>query len=92
MSPRMTRLCVLACGAGALALHAGPPAPPAAGPKGAAAKTPAGERVTEAEARARAKLMHEIYSNTLVVTHHYYFRHEGKTLPAVLFGHRDGQP
>jgi hypothetical protein len=83
MSPRITRLCVLACGAGALAgtlaLNAGPPG---AGPKGADAKTPAPERVTEAEARARAKLMHEIYSNTLVVTHHYYFRHEGKTLPA----------
>lgn len=43
---------------------------------------PAEERVTVAEARTQAKLMHEIYSNTLVVTHHYYFRHDGKTLPA----------
>ena len=80
MSPRTTRLCVLGCVtaalAGTLALYAGPPAAPKE------AKAPAVERVTEAEARARAKLMHEIYSNTLVVTHHYYFRHEGKTLPA----------
>ena len=86
MSPRMTRLCVLASVAaalaGTLALNAGPPAPPGAGPKAAEARTPAVERVTEAEARARAKLMYEIYSNTLVVTHHYFHRHEGKTLPA----------
>ena len=85
MSPRMTRLWVLAGVAGALAgavaLNADPP-PPGAGPKGPEPKAPAVERVTEAEARARAKLMYEIYSNTLVVTHHYYFRHEGKTLPA----------
>jgi hypothetical protein len=64
--------------AGALALNADPPKDP---PR-PTAKPDAVERVSVPEARARAKLMHEIYANTLVVTHHYYFRHEGKTLPA----------
>jgi hypothetical protein len=70
---------VAAALAGTLALNADPTT---ATSKGAEPTPPVAERVTEAEARARARLMHEIYSNTLVVTHHYYFRHEGKTLPA----------
>jgi hypothetical protein len=84
MRPRILCWCltagvIAALGSG-LAVPADPPKGPAQPP--AEAAKPAGGRVSVAEARDRAKLMHEIYSNTLVVTHHYYFRHEGKTLPA----------
>src|SRR4051812_13927584 len=41
-----------------------------------------GKRVTVAEARARAKLMHDIYAATLDVMHHHFFRRERSVLPA----------
>ena len=59
---------------GSLVLHAQPPAKEA--------KPEQVTRVSVAEARAQAKLMYEIYSNTLIVTHHHYFRREGTTLPS----------
>lgn len=40
------------------------------------------ERVPEAVARDRAKVMHEIYSATLDVMHHRYFHRERSVLPA----------
>jgi hypothetical protein len=76
MRARVIRRCLIVVAAlgCVLAVSADPPRE--------AAKKPVEERVSVAEARARAKLMHEIYSNTLAVTHHHYFRQEGKTLPA----------
>jgi hypothetical protein len=41
-----------------------------------------GKRVTVAEARERAKLMHNIYAATLDVMHHHYFRRDRSVLPA----------
>jgi hypothetical protein len=38
--------------------------------------------VTIAEARERAKLLHSVYSSTLDVMHHRYFRADRATLPA----------
>ena len=38
--------------------------------------------VAVAAARARAKLLHDVYSSTLEVMHHHYFRAEGAVLPA----------
>ena len=44
---------------------------------------PDGEkRVTVAEARERAKLMHNIYAATLDVMHHHFFRRDRSVLPA----------
>jgi len=40
------------------------------------------KRLTVAEARARAKLMHNIYSATLDSMHHHFFRRERSVLPA----------
>jgi len=39
-------------------------------------------RVTVAEARERAKLMHNIYAATLDVVHHHFFRRDRSILPA----------
>jgi len=41
-----------------------------------------GKRVTVAEARERAQLMHNIYAATLDVMHHHFFRRERAVLPA----------
>ena len=84
MRTRVIRRCLIVGVAAALGGGLAVPADPPRGPAQSAADAakPAGGRVSVAEARERAKLMHEIYSNTLVVTHHHYFRHEGKTLPA----------
>lgn len=53
------------------------------------------ERVPEAVARDRAKVMHEIYSATLDVMHHRYFHRERSVLPARamedIFAHIDRQ-
>lgn len=38
--------------------------------------------ITVNEARERARLMHNIYSVSLDVLHHHYFRHDKPTLPA----------
>jgi hypothetical protein len=71
---------IVTCGlCSSLTLLAQPPAKEAPRPE---AKTAPQPRVTVSEARAQAKLMYEIYSNTLIVTHHYYFRKEGTTLPS----------
>jgi hypothetical protein len=68
-----------------LTLNAEPPETSPGGPaekaKAAAAK-PDDARVTVAEARERARLMHEIYSVSLEVMHHHYFRNDRPTLPA----------
>ncbi len=40
------------------------------------------KRVTVAEARERAKLMHDIYAATLDVMHHHFFRRDRSVLPA----------
>jgi hypothetical protein len=61
-----------------LTLNADPPA-------GSAPQAPTAEgveRVSVAEARARARLMHQIYAASLDAIHHYYFRSERPTLPA----------
>lgn len=67
-----------------LTLHADSPREgsekPPMGPKGT--KQPADERITVAEARERARLMHQIYSSTLETMHHHYFRREHPVLPA----------
>jgi len=54
-----------------------------ASPKTTPAKTATTELETViAAARERAKLLHEVYSTTLDVIHHHYFRREGAVLPA----------
>lgn len=50
--------------------------PPAAAPANAEMA------VVVAAARERAKLLHDVYSSTLDVIHHYYFRRDGAVLPA----------
>lgn len=65
-----------------LTLNADPPAGSAPPPS---AKTPvegAENRVSVAEARERARLIHQIYAASLNAIHHYYFRSERPTLPA----------
>jgi hypothetical protein len=60
--------------AGALSLSAAPPAKD---------KPPTDDqRLTVAEAKGRAKLLHGVYSATLDSLHHHYFRREGPVLPA----------
>lgn len=39
-------------------------------------------RATVEEARIQAKMMHDIYAQTLLVMHRHYFRREGSVLPA----------
>jgi hypothetical protein len=74
---------VLCC---ALTLNADPPAgsAPQPSPKalGATAEKQSHPRVSVAEARERARLLHQVYAASLDVIHHYYFRGEGRTLPA----------
>jgi cytochrome c553 len=69
---------------GLLALSADPAgvsAQPPAGPK--AASDGKGEApVSVEEARERGKLLHRVYSSTLDVMHHRYFRTDRATLPA----------
>jgi hypothetical protein len=57
-----------------LTLQAGPVAEPA--PKSE------DKRVSVAEARERAKLLHEVYQSTLDAVHHHYFRSDRPVLPA----------
>lgn len=45
-------------------------------------KPAAAQPVTVAEARERAKLMHNIYAATLDVMHHHFFRRDRSVLPA----------
>lgn len=88
-------LCFLA----ALALFAGLFPEPRTGyaedSKAAPDTTKENERVPEAVARDRAKVMHEIYSATLDVMHHRYFHRERSVLPARamedIFAHIDRQ-
>jgi hypothetical protein len=42
----------------------------------------AANQLTVAEARARAKLMHQIYASTLEVMHHHFFKRDRAVLPA----------
>ena len=70
-----------------LTLNADPPAVPGKGPeekdKADPAEKPDGAgRIAVAEARERAKLMHEIHSATLESLHRHYFRRENAVLPA----------
>lgn len=82
MFPTRTNLGVLAA-AGVLGftltLSADPPREPA---KGSPAKPADDNRVSVAEARGRAKLMHDIYSATLDSMHHHFFRRDRAVLPA----------
>ena len=64
----------------AVSLQADPPT--AEGKPKSATPKPAEERVTVAEARRQARLMHQMHSATLAVLHHHYFRREGAVLPA----------
>lgn len=83
MKPRGVGSCVLVGVLGlALTLNAGSPETPPEKVKGAVAEKPADERVSVAEARERGKLMHKIYSATLEVMHHRYFRADRAVLPA----------
>lgn len=56
----------------------------AAAPGKAAASVPVGAQLksTVVAARERAKLLHDVYSTTLDVMHHRYFRRDGPVLPA----------
>lgn len=68
-----------------VALYADPPggdtAPPT-GSKSSASRIDAKDRVSVVVARDRAKLMYDIYTATLDVMHHRYFRGERTTVPA----------
>jgi Protein of unknown function (DUF3365) len=59
-------------------VSAQPPAGPKAAPDGKAEEKP----LSVEEARERAKLLHRVYSSTLDVMHHRYFRSDRATLPA----------
>jgi hypothetical protein len=63
------------------------PSTSSAQPSGAAEADPSGvpeiaKRVSVAEAKSEAKLLHDVYQSTLNVMHHHYFRAEGAVLPA----------
>jgi len=60
-------------------LNAEPPGVPSKAP---APKAVEAKPITVEEARERARLMHNIYSVSLEVMHHHYFRHDKPTLPA----------
>jgi hypothetical protein len=60
------------------ALSAGPASEPTDGPKDEKKTT----RVTVAEARERAKLLHRVYAATLEVMHQHFFKREQPVLPA----------
>ena len=69
-----TVLGLVALGGDRTGLSAGPKAEPKAAPE---------ERpMSVEEARERARLLHKVYSSTLDVMHHRYFRRDGATLPA----------
>lgn len=57
-----------------------------ASPRGTADGAPAGvsrlPASTVAEARERARLLHDVYATTLEVMHQHYFRRDGPVLPA----------
>jgi hypothetical protein len=84
-------LCVIAGAAGvlcfAVGLSADSPVGATSEPKEkkkavAAQPDDSEKRVTVAEARERAKLMHNIYAATLDVMHHHFFRRDRSVLPA----------
>jgi hypothetical protein len=50
--------------------------------KASVAQPDEGKGVTVAEARERAKLMHNIYAATLDVMHHHFFKRDRSVLPA----------
>lgn len=58
------------------------PPPVSAEPAKAIAKGDDSGSVSVDEARARAKLLHDVYSSTLDVMHHRYFRSDHAVLPA----------
>lgn len=64
----------------AYALHAEPPDAAATPAKEAAASKI--KRMPVAEARERARLMHNIYASTLETMHHYYFHQNKSMVPA----------
>jgi hypothetical protein len=69
----------------ALTLNADPPGvlgKKSAEKSGSSEKSDGIQRLSVAEARERAKLMHEIHSATLEAMHHHYFRREHSVLPA----------
>lgn len=78
--PRLVALAVAGVAAFALTLNAGSPREPVKPP----AKATAGDekRVSVAEARERAKLLHDVYSATLDSMHHHFFRRDRAVLPA----------
>lgn len=86
MKPRELSLYALIGVAGvlcfSLTLNADPPTKDSAPAKGGAAEKPADERISVAEARERARLMHRVYAATLEVMHHHYFRENRSVLPA----------
>jgi hypothetical protein len=53
-----------------------------AGPADAPATKAEDKRVSVAEARERARLLHEVYQSTLDAVHHHYFRSDRPVLPA----------
>jgi hypothetical protein len=53
-----------------------------AAPPGGPTRSDGARRISVAEARERAKLLHQVYSATLEALHHHYFRHEGAVIPA----------
>lgn len=65
-----------------LAVALSAPAEPPKTTKEKTGETPDDFRVTLAVAKDRAKLMHDVYSATLDMLHHRYFRREGAVLPA----------
>lgn len=85
MRARRISLAVLVFGAalicGSLTLNADPPAG-GAGPKAKDGPAADDKRVSVAAAKDRARVMHEIYSSTLDVVHHHYFRGDRPVLPA----------
>jgi hypothetical protein len=71
----------------ALVAGAGPAGVAAAKPDAKQAAAPAeqpggGKPVTVAEARERAKLLHDVYAATLDALHHHFFRRDRAVLPA----------
>jgi hypothetical protein len=86
---RRTSLAALAAACGllylTLALNAGPANVAINTSKETALSTQQADsvkRISIAEARERAKLMHNIYSATLDVLHHHFFRRDRSVLPA----------
>ncbi len=76
-------LAILLAGSATMVGLADPPqandAPAAADDSAAKAEQP---KMSVTQARARAKLLHRVYSSTLDVIHHRYFRDDRATVPA----------